>query len=173
MTALMQDAASMDTSAPEAHTFESSSGGVVEMVEGLGDKFAEEKDAMEKREMNEKHSYDMMSQDLTDQIESANKNIGKKSSFKAQREQDKANAEGELADTSATLAEDQKYLADLTTECEQKSRDFEQRQETRQGEIEAINKAIEILSSDSVSGAGEKHLGLVQTRVSLVQLKSS
>merc|ERR1719240_591225 len=124
--------------------------------------------------MNEKHAYDMIMQDLTDQIESANKARGKKASFKAQRETEKANAEGEKADTAATLASDKQFLSDLTSECEQKSLDFEQRQETRQGEIEAINKAIEIMSSDKVSGAGSKHLpGLVQTSSSLAQLRSS
>merc|ERR1719162_38471 len=172
-TALMQDA--MEVSAPEAHTFESQSGGVLDMVKGLGEKFEEQRDTLEKEEMNEKHSFDMMAQDLTDQIETANKNREKKSSFKSQRESDKADFSGELADTQATLAEDKKFLADMTAECEQKATDFEGRQEVRQGEIEAINKAIEIMSSDEVSGAGEKHLpGLVQTgtRASFAQLRS-
>merc|ERR1719473_72293 len=172
-TALMQDA--MEVSAPEAHVFESQSGGVLDMVKGLGEKFEEQRDTLEKEEMNEKHSFDMMAQDLTDQIESATKNREKKSSFKSQRESDKADFSGELADTQATLAEDKKFLADMTAECEQKATDFEGRQEVRQGEIEAINKAIEIMSSDEVSGAGDKHLpGLVQTtaKVSYVQLRS-
>merc|ERR550514_1220985 len=154
--------------------FEGSSGGVLEMVEGLGEKFEDQRDELEKKEMNEKHAYDMIMQDLTDQIESANKERGKKSSFKAQRETEGANAQGEKSDTAATLAEDKKFLSDLTAECEQKSMDFEQRQETRQGEIEAIMKAIEIMSSDKVAGAGEKHLpGLVQTGASLAQLRTS
>jgi len=172
-TALMQDA--MEVSAPEAHVFESQSGGVLDMVKGLGEKFEEQRDTLEKEEMNDKHTFDMMAQDLTDQIESATKNREKKSSFKSQRESDKADFSGELADTQATLAEDKKFLADMTAECEQKATDFEGRQEVRQGEIEAINKAIEIMSSDEVSGAGAKHLpGLVQTsaKVSLAQLRS-
>merc|ERR1719502_864071 len=111
-----------------------------------------------------------MAQDLTDSIESATKNRDKKSGIKSTREQDKAEAEGDLAETSTTLADDTKFLADLTAECEQKSIDFGQRQETRQGEIDAIGKAIEIMSSDKVSGAGDKHLpGFVQT--ALAQLR--
>merc|ERR1719473_2153437 len=173
-TALMQDA--MEVSAPEAHVFESQSGGVLDMVKGLGEKFEEQRDTLEKEEMNDKHAFDMMAQDLTDQIESATKNREKKSSFKSQRESDKADFSGELADTQATLAEDKKFLADMMAECEQKATDFEGRQEVRQGEIEAINKAIEIMSSDEVSGAGVKHLpGLVQTSrtASFAQLRSS
>merc|ERR550514_2214278 len=152
---------------PAPATFEGQSGGVVEMVEGLGDK-------LQKEEMNEKHAHDMMAQDLTDQIESAKKNSEKKASTKAQRESDKAAAEGELADTTNGLNEDTKFLSDLTAECEQKAIEFEQNQQVRQGEIDAINKAIEIMSSDKVSGAGEKHLpGLVQTDTALAQLRSS
>merc|ERR1719313_3048549 len=93
--------------------------------------------------------------------------------MKAKREQDKADAEGELVDTKATLAEDEKFLSDLTAECEQKNIDFEQRQKVRQEELEAIQQAIDIMSSDEVSGSGDKHLpGLVQVS-SLVQLRST
>merc|ERR1719443_1811491 len=125
--------------------------------------------------MEDKHSHEMLQADLADQMEGATKNREKKAAFKAQRETEKADASGELADTEATLAEDKKFLADLTAECKQKAVDFEQRQATRQGEIEAIGKAIEIMSSDEVSG-GSQHLpGLVQTSAtaSLAQLRSS
>merc|ERR1719379_2400641 len=99
---------------PQAAVFEGHSGGIVEMVEQLGDKFAEEREELEKKEMSEKHEYEMMTADLTDQVESATKATSKKAAIKASSEKDKASAEGELADTSATLAEDQKFLTDLT-----------------------------------------------------------
>merc|ERR1719327_552687 len=61
----------------------------------------------------------------------------------------------------------------MTAECEQKAVDFQKRQELRQGELDAINKAIEIMSSDAVAGSGSKHLpGLVQQGTSLAQLRS-
>jgi chromosome segregation ATPase len=175
--ALLQDGVaflSEDASAPEAHTFESQSGGVLAMVEDLGEKFEGERNELEKREMNEKSANDMMVADLTDQIEGATKERNKKAAFKAQREQESAEASGDLADTSKTLAEDQKYLADLEAECEGKSADFQQRQATRQGEIEAIQKAIEIMSSDDVAG-GTQHISLVQKHAatSFTQLRSS
>jgi hypothetical protein len=165
---------STDASAPEANVFENQSGGVVDMIKGLGDKFEQQRDELQKQEMEDKHAFDMIHQDLTDQIESASSDRGEKAAFKAQRETESADASGELADTEATLAEDKKFLADLTTEWEQKSADFQQRQETRAGELEAINKAIEIMSSDDVAG-GSQHLpGLVQTKssVSFAQLRS-
>merc|ERR1719272_1327776 len=115
----------------------------------------------------------MTAQQLTDQIEAANRERKAKKSTKAKREADKANAEGDAADTTGTLNEDEKYLSDLTATCTQKAADFAKRQELRQGELDAINKAIEIMSSDSVSGSADKHLpGLVQKSTSLAQLRS-
>merc|ERR1719215_1929790 len=94
--------------------------------------------------------------------------------IKAKKLQAKASAEWDLTDTTTTKEADEKYLADLTAVCEQKASDFETRQQLRSEEIEAIAKAIEILSSQSVTGHAEKYLPtLVQRTASLAQLRSS
>merc|ERR1712062_738647 len=72
--------------------------------------------------------------------------------------QAKADAEGDLKDTTATKKADKKYLADLVATCEQKATDFESRQQLRTEELEAIAKAIEIVSSGAIQGNAEKHL---------------
>jgi hypothetical protein len=94
-----------------------------------------------------------------------------KTEAKAKALENSAASKGDLDDTTATRDDDTKYLADVTATCEQKSAAFEERQALRAGEIEAVEKAIEILSSGAVSGASEKHLPqLLQT--SLTQLRS-
>merc|ERR1719420_2427985 len=70
MSALMQDAMSL-VAAPEAKAFESKSGGVIEMVTNLGEKFNDERDELEKQEASDRHTHEMMAQELTDQIEGA------------------------------------------------------------------------------------------------------
>jgi hypothetical protein len=71
------------------------------------------------------------------------------------------------------MNEDQKYLSDLTSTCEEKSTAFESRQQLRAEELEAIAKAIEIVSSGAVSGSADKHLpALVQKKTSFAQLRS-
>merc|ERR1719183_500821 len=100
----------------------------------------------------------MLVQDLTAQIDQATSDRESKSSTKAKKLQMKADAEGDLADTTATKEADEKYLSDLTATCEMKASDFESRQQLRAEEIEAIDKAIEILSGDAVSGNAAKHL---------------
>jgi len=151
-------------SAPEANAYEFQSNGVIEMLEKLLDKFIDERTTLEKEEMNSKHAYDMLMQDLNAQIAQATKDRDEKAESKAKALQAKADAEGDLKDTTTTRDEDQKYLDELVATCEQKASDFESRQQLRAEEIEAIEKAIEIISSGAVSGNADKHLpSLVQT----------
>merc|ERR1712085_49527 len=78
-----------------------------------------------------------------------------------------------MGDTTSTMEADKKYLADLTATCEQKASDFESRQQLRAEELEAIAKAIEIISSGAVSGNADKYLPkFVQTHSSFAQLRS-
>merc|ERR1719169_241139 len=97
-------------------------------------------------------------QQLADNIENAQFEIDKKTKHRAQTEEEKAQLEGDLAQTTADRDEDQKYLDETVALCKQKTADFESRQELRAGEIEAISKAIEIIASKAVAGSGDKHL---------------
>merc|ERR1719217_1674580 len=171
---LQQDPAAT-YSAPEANAYEFQSGGIVDMLEKLEKQFKKQKLALEEDEMTAQHGYESIMQELTDNIENAEAEIARKSKVKAEREQDKAGYEKDLAQTTADRDDDQKYLDDLTALCAQKKTDFEARQALRQGEIDAISKAIEIIASGAVAGAGEKHLPqlLQNGGVSLAQLRSS
>merc|ERR1719218_31812 len=124
--------------APEANAYESQTGGVVDMLEKLKKQFKDQKLKLEEDEMNAQYAYESIMQELTDNIENAEAEIARRSKVKAEREQDKADAEKDLAETTAQRDEDQKYLDDLTALCAQKKNDFESRQELRAGEIEAI-----------------------------------
>jgi len=67
-----------------------------------------------------------------------------------------------------------KYKEELDSTCAEKSTAFEARQELRAEEIEAVEKAIEIVSSGAVSGNADKHLpSMVQTgSTAFAQLRS-
>merc|ERR1719428_1961335 len=144
------------------------------MIEDLESKFNDERDDLEKKEAEERHTFDMLAQELTDQIEGAMRERKSQFALKGKKESEKAAAEGDHADTSAVLASDEKYLADITATCSQKRADFAKRQELRQGEIDAVQQAIDIMSSDAVAGSGAKHLPtLVQKSAALAQLRSN
>merc|ERR1719327_1583746 len=170
---LQQDPEGLAVSAPEANAYEFQSSGVIEMLEKLLDKFIDERTTLEKEEMNSKHAYDMLMQDLKAQIAQATQDRDEKAETKAKTLQHKADAEGDLKDTTTTRDADSKYLADLTATCEQKASDFESRQQLRAEEIVAIEKAIEIISSGAVAGNAEKHLPtLLQKSPSMAQLRA-
>jgi len=166
---LLQDAAESENAAPEAAAFESSSGGVIDMVTELGEKFEDERTALEKKESEESHSHNMMVQGLVNQIKGAKQERGSAVSAKSTMEQEKATAEGDLSDTTNGVEEDEKFLAELSAECTQKEADYHKRQEVRQEELDAIAKAIEIMSSDSVKEPAR----FMQEPTALVQLRSS
>jgi len=167
--------------APEANAYEFQSTSVVDMLEKLKIRFQDEKLALEKEEMNRKASFDMIMQKLSDDIQYAEETSSAKTAAKARAKQDAATATGDLAETKEAKEADETYLRDTMAECKSKSKDFETRQVTRSTEIEAIQKAIEIISSPEVSGSGKKYLpsaaALLETprrgRSALAQLRAT
>merc|ERR1719469_900121 len=112
---------------------------------------------MEKEEMNRVGAFDLMMQTLRSDIAYAEQKRAEKAVTKSKTLQAKADAEGDLHDTTTTRDADQKYLDDLVATCETKATDFESRQTLRTQELEAINKAIEIIGGEAVT-QNEKYL---------------
>merc|ERR1719321_723464 len=144
--------------APEANAYEYQSHGIIDMLEKLLNKFVDELRVMEKEEGESLHAFKMLIDDMNAQIEDSTARRDEKAAEKAKKLQAKAEAEATVQDTTATRDDDMKYLADVTAQCEAKATDFAERQQLRTDEIAALEKAIEILSSDSVGGAAAKHL---------------
>merc|ERR1719502_2382346 len=103
-------------------------------------------------------NFQVLEQNLTDNIKENNKSIGEKTKMKAQRLEDEETALGDKEATEAALDE------------------FEKNQVMRAEEIKAIETAIGILSSDAVAGNAAKHLpaSLAETSAtSFAQLRST
>merc|ERR1719440_462386 len=75
----------MDYEAPEANAYEFQSGGIITMLKKLRDDFSTKLGECQKEEMNSKHAYDMVSQDLTDSIEYATKDASEKTAKKERK----------------------------------------------------------------------------------------
>jgi len=164
--------------APEAYAYEFQSGGVVEMLEKLKDEFGNKRSELMAEELKAKHAYEMIMQQLKDNTENAEHEVSKKSTLRAQTQQSLAEDQGDLASTTKGRDEDRKYLDGATALCGQKAEDFKSRQALRADEIQTLEKAIEIISSSSVAGAGEKYLpSLLQARArggtALAQLQTA
>jgi len=158
---------------PQASAYSSATSGLIDMLKKLIEKFQDEQTELQKAETEARQAYELLEQDLKTYVETATKARMDKAEAKTRSLEAAGDAKSDLTDTTTTRDDDTKYLADTTATCEQKSSAFEERQALRAGEIEAIEKAIEILSGAAVSGAADKHLpALYQRAASLTQLRS-
>ena len=69
---------------PEANAYEFQSGGVLEMLEKLLDKFIAEQSTLGKQHMNSKHAYDVLMQNFKAKIAQATQDRDEKSEFKTE-----------------------------------------------------------------------------------------
>merc|ERR1719408_556808 len=99
-----------ESGAPEANAYEFQSGGVVSLLEKLKLKFEDQRLALEKEEMTSKANYEVLNQQLTDDIKADNAAIKKKTAMKAKRLGDAATAKGDKEATETSKAEDEKTL---------------------------------------------------------------
>merc|ERR1719163_281196 len=150
-----------------SNAFEASdaTGGVQDAVGKLKARIEGKRADLEKEETDHKFAFESLAAQLDLNTEQANNEIDEKTQSKAQRLADIESFTQEVESTSATLKTDEKYFADLNVQCQTKSEEFDARQKMRAEELEAIAKAIEVMSGDTVSGAAETHLRtFVQTR---------
>jgi len=173
---LQQDPELGEIGGPEAHGYEFQSGGVIDMLQKLKEKFVEERSEMEKEESNKRHAYEMLLQDKQSEVEGHKTSRTNFQTTSGKKRQAAADQSGELTDTKNTLEDDTSFLTEVTATCKSKSDDFETRQKLRGEELQAIEKAIEILSGHAVAGAAEQHLpsflqrSLLQTGTSYKKL---
>merc|ERR1719163_1200801 len=85
-----------------------------------------------------------------------------------------ADARESLVEAESLLKDDQAYLKDLTAQCEDRAKDYDQRSAMRAGELEALTKALEILTG-TVQGLDEdvNKRALLQANTAVQGLQSA
>merc|ERR1719298_154074 len=159
--------------APAVAGYESQSEGVLGILEKTEGEIKEELHDHEEAEASQAHYYDLEMLHLSDSIKQATAHRDEKASMKAQRASESGAAKGKLAATKTALADDEKMTAEIAATYKAKSAQYEENQKVRKAELEAIAKAIEIVSDPSVAGSYSEHVNLAQTRTSLLQIRSA
>eukprot|EP00444_Apocalathium_aciculiferum_P002682 CAMPEP_0183396556 /NCGR_PEP_ID=MMETSP0370-20130417/10072_1 /TAXON_ID=268820 /ORGANISM="Peridinium aciculiferum, Strain PAER-2" /LENGTH=698 /DNA_ID=CAMNT_0025577357 /DNA_START=42 /DNA_END=2138 /DNA_ORIENTATION=+ len=137
--------------APQAYAYESQSGGVVKILQDLRQEFKKEITSLDKEELGARHACDDVLQRLVGQTDLAAQERNQQAKHHAERSAQLAVYQGEKAMTEDAKKADEAYLQDLAGLCKQKSSDFENRQQLREEELQAITKAVEIISSKDVA----------------------
>lgn len=145
---------------PTAYEFRSHS--ITTMLEGLKDKFREQRQLLEKEEMSRKHAFEMVIQALTQSTEAGK--IGRTDDGQAiARERLKlADAKASISDSNDARSNDDSFLQATKVTCKQKSDDYQVRQKLRADEISALEQAVQILSSQHVTTAAASLTSMLQ-----------
>merc|ERR1719240_5487 len=164
LTALMQQGEGDDFlsgSAPDAKAYESHSGSILDTLEDMKEKAVAMRNKAQKEEMNAKHAFEMMAQSLENSIAQDKKEMGEAKATKAGAEEAKATAEGDLSMSSKELAADEKYLSDLSTDCQSKAADWEVSTKSRSEELQALADAKKLIV-EKTGGAESRAYGFIQ-----------
>merc|ERR1719359_2694917 len=122
LTALVQQRTEADSDdeelgAPAAAVYKSHSSSITDVLGDMKEKAEGQLDDLRKAESTAAHNYAMLKQSLEDEMEADNKDMDEEKSLKAATEEQKATAEGDLAETVKELGKDRESLKTATTTC--------------------------------------------------------
>merc|ERR1719337_711059 len=94
--------------------YQSQGSGIIDTISDMKDKAESTLSDARKAEMTGAHEYEMLKQSLETQMSTMKKRMSEATTEKSGLEEAKSSAEEELAATKKTLADDEKYLQELT-----------------------------------------------------------
>jgi len=117
----------------------------------------------QKDEANDVKSFADLKASKEEEIAAGTEQIETKSQELATTDEKLANDKVDIDDTQASLSEDEKFLMNLKETCAMTDSEWEMRQKERATELEAVSKALAILSSDDAHDLFSKTFNFVQT----------
>merc|ERR1719171_1867793 len=130
---------------PAAYEYHSND--IIATLKGLLKTFKSDKYELDTEEASKQNDYEMEAQARANTIKFTDMDIQEKAKLSADKENEKAKTEQEKEEETADMEADQAFMKDLTEQCEQQAKDFDQRSKTRSAELTALTEAIEILKS--------------------------
>merc|ERR1719316_724798 len=115
-------------------------------MKGLEHKFEDDKVDADKAETNSINAYNLAKKARENAMDAADDSKTAKELALSNCQEELADAKSEKADTEADLEADTATLEETEKSCRLKTNEWNERSKTREGEIEAINVAIKILS---------------------------
>merc|ERR1719217_585239 len=145
---------SVDQPGPAPGAYEFQSGGIIDTLKDLKAKFEKRAEDLQTEEDAAQQSYDAAAGAKREQIETDKATLATEEEAFADTQSSIATTTEELTEEKAQLNDNNLYLKDITGTCEMKAKEWDQRSTSRAGEIEAISKALEILTG-TVQGLAE------------------
>merc|ERR1719253_2111084 len=117
----------------------------------------------QKEETANQKAYEDLKAAKEEEIKAGQEQIDAKTQELADTDEKLSQAKEDIVDTRKTLKADEEFLAMLKEKCSMTDGEWEERQKTRQLEMEACSKALAVLSGDDAHDLFTKTFNFVQT----------
>merc|ERR1712070_543055 len=124
------------------------SGEIFGILKQMKETFESNLSASQKEEMANQKAYEELKAAKEEEIKAGQDQIDAKTQELADTDEKNAKAKEDVVDTKESLAADEEFLMMLKEKCSMTDNEWEERQKTRQLEMEACSKALAVLSSD-------------------------
>merc|ERR1719161_900201 len=124
------------------------SGEIFGILKQMKETFESNLASSQKEEMANQKAYEDLKAAKEEEIAAGQAQIDTKTQELADTDEKLAQSKQDIDDTRASLAADEEFLAMLKEKCQLTDQEWEERQKTRQLEMEACSKALAVLSSD-------------------------
>merc|ERR1719265_1793628 len=130
------------------------SGDIIDTLETLLNEFRASRTDLENQNAQAKSDYDLAMQNKHDVLKQAQLSLENAQKDRTSTTESIATANEDLTNTNAILNDDRVYLKDLTTKCETKAKQWDQRSSMRADELAALTQALSVLESTVATKAG-------------------
>eukprot|EP00403_Amphidinium_massartii_P034326 CAMPEP_0178432880 /NCGR_PEP_ID=MMETSP0689_2-20121128/32619_1 /TAXON_ID=160604 /ORGANISM="Amphidinium massartii, Strain CS-259" /LENGTH=688 /DNA_ID=CAMNT_0020054893 /DNA_START=63 /DNA_END=2129 /DNA_ORIENTATION=+ len=137
-----------DASPTFKQSYAPQSGEIFGILRQMKDTFESNLSDAQKEELANQKAYDELKAAKEAEIAAGTAQINTKTQELANTELKNAQAKQDIEDTRNSLSADEQFLMMLKEKCSMTDKEWEERQKTRQMEMQAIAKALEVLSSD-------------------------
>lgn len=148
MTSHQREVLNAFVQAPAYKSYNSRSGEIFGILNQMHEEFTKNLADARSEEARHEAQYQELKAAKEAEIEAATKLADKKEVELADTNEEHAEVSQQLEDTIASLSADEKYLLNLKEKCTLTDKEMEEREHTRAEEITAVNRAIEVLTSD-------------------------
>merc|ERR1712227_529083 len=124
------------------------SGEIFGILKQMKETFETNLSSSQKEEMANQKAYEDLKAAKEEEIAAGQAQIDTKTQELADTDEKNAQAKEDIEDTKKTLSADEEFLMMLKEKCSMTDAEWEERQKTRQAEMEAVSKALAILSGD-------------------------
>jgi len=124
------------------------SGEIFGILRQMKETFESNLSASQKEEMANQKAYEDLKAAKEEEIAAGQAQIEAKTGELADTDEKNAQAKVDVEDTKASLSADEQFLMMLKEKCQMTDKEWEERQKTRQLEMEAVSKALAVLAGD-------------------------